>query len=73
MDEFALLLRNVFPSRVSDSQPIVDEFKKADADGSGTIDFAEFAKMYVDMRDAVLDPLFEEACRMFDFFDADGR
>ena len=71
MDEFALLLRNVFPSRVSDSQSIVDEFKKADADGSGTIDFAEFAKMYVDMRDAVVDPLFEEACRMFDFFDAD--
>lgn len=71
MDEFSVLLRNVFPARVADSQSVVSEFQKADVDGSGTIDFPEFAKMYVDMRDNDVDPRFDEACRMFDFFDAD--
>ena len=51
-------------------QSVVQEFK-ADVDGSGTIDFPEFAKMHVDMRDNDVDPRFDEACRMFDFFDAD--
>ena len=71
MEEYAMLMRNVFPTRVADAESIVAMFKEADVDGSGHIDFPEFARMYVEMRDTEIDPRFEEACRMFDFFDAD--
>ena len=71
MEEYAMLMRNVFPTRVADAESIVAMFKEADVDGNGTIDFPEFARMYVEMRDTEIDPRFEEACRMFDFFDAD--
>jgi Ca2+-binding EF-hand superfamily protein len=71
IDEFGVLMRNCFPTRVADANQIVAEFRTFDVDGSGSIDFDEFTRRYLQMRQAV-DPRYDEACAMFDFFDADG-
>ena len=46
------------------------EFDAADADGSGGVTFEEFVAHALEMSQLV-DPRFDEACAMFDFFDAD--
>lgn len=52
-DEFGLLLRNCFPTRVADADAVVDEFASADADGSGEVTFEEFVKHYLEMKQVI--------------------
>ena len=48
---------------------ISKQFKEADTDGNGMIDFDEFVAYY---RSVMSDPRFDEASDMFRFFDKDG-
>jgi len=70
LEELGVLMHNVFPTRCADADDLVGEFQQMDLDGNGAITFDEFAKRYIEMREAV-DPRYDEACAMFDFFDAD--
>lgn len=72
LEEFEVLMRNCYPTRVADAEAAVAEFRIADTDGSGTVDFDEFTRRYLEMREAV-DPKYDEACAMFDFFDVDAN
>ena len=71
-EEFGVLMRNCFPSRVADADSLCSSmFDSADVDDSGAISFEEFVKHYLEMKQPDVDPRFEEACTMFEFFDAD--
>ena len=71
-EEFGVLMRNCFPSRVADADSLCSSmFDDADVDDSGAISFEEFVKHYLEMKQPDVDPRFEEACTMFEFFDAD--
>ena len=71
-EEFGVLMRNCFPSRVADADSLCSSmFDDADVDDSGAISFEEFVKHYLAMKQPDVDPRFEEACTMFEFFDAD--
>ena len=68
-EELGVLLRQCFPARCADTEALLAEFAKADADGSGLVDFEEFVGYHNQMAGGA--NRFDEASDMFHAFDLD--